>query len=879
MENFLTSTLERKAAMYEMITAIEADFVNNFHNKLNNNDIPKKVIESSNTSNITDKYLSILQGLDFQSYIEICNANITKLNINISSKDFLNKEFCKIIPIRNNVMHPRPLGVFDYHIVKAIFDEIHIILDFFEWPNVYSVRKKISEHPEELKLPPKNYKKSESVIENLPITLDFEDTSFIGRRKEIGELKSKLNKNNVHILSIIGDGGIGKTAIALKLLYELLDDDNSQFNLILWSSLKTNELNNYEFKEIANSISDISRMYDEIGDFVGVSDSETVQKYLIDLSKKFNALLVLDNLETINTSEIKGFLDEFTENGKVLITSRIGLGEMEHRYNLNGLDQNDVMEYMNILLELHGFQAIMSDKKKKEIAINQLYSNPLAIKWFVRCLYNGNDIETILQNKSELITFCMSNVYDKLTKRAQNILDVLIVANTDLRLAEIMYYLECTLEDYKDISYSINDLVKCNFINDTLFRTEEKVSITNFAKDFLKINYTENKDFIYKFKEKELKLQAFLQKQLQNNHKSPYVMKAFDLKIGEMDKLVAAYYLNEAISLSSRKEIDEAFKLVDYAKKLAPNYYQCNKVAAYLYGTTSQNKAREEYEIAIQCCKDETEKITAYIIYAGYLLRCNDYYAALEKLLKAETIENNINIYIILEKVKIYGCLNKFDEAYKELNCVDINKLSINEINIFLTRKADLKRRESELYGQGDIDRKINLIKQSFDILDKIDNKDRKVYQYIALLIETLSYMYYDENALIFIVDILDKYYQYLRKEFNYKRFQKNMRSRVDLINYSEIKNRIKKYVVNLNDEIEYLSENEGIVYVLNFEKRFGFFRNVNNPKGVYFKLNESLENLQIGYIVCYNIITETSLGVMADKILSYRESNFQLIY
>ena len=47
------------------------------------------------------------------------------------------------------------------------------------------------------------------------------------------KLKAKLNKNNVHILSIIGDGGIGKTAIVLKLLYDLLDEENCKWELIL----------------------------------------------------------------------------------------------------------------------------------------------------------------------------------------------------------------------------------------------------------------------------------------------------------------------------------------------------------------------------------------------------------------------------------------------------------------------------------------------------------------------------------------------------------------------------------------------------------------------------------------------------------------------
>lgn len=568
MDSF-RSNLERKAAMYEMLLALESDFINNFYYKLEMSDLPQKIIEESTPSKNDDLFLSILQGLDFQAYIEICNANIVRLQFSKEEKDFLNKEFKNIIPIRNNVMHPRPLGVLDYHIVKGIFDDIDRVLFNFSWDNVKIVRRKIVENPEELKLPPQNLRKSDNVIENIPTTVDFEDTSFIGRRREIGELKAKLSKNNVHILSIIGDGGIGKTAIAIKLLYDLLDDEKSNFNLILWASLKTNELNNYEFREIKNSIKTAGEMYAKLGAFVGASEVNSVQDYLIDLAKEFNMLLVLDNLETINTDDIKEFLDRFTEYGKVLITSRIGLGEMEHRYRLGGLAEDDVMEYMNILLELYGFEAMMTEEKKRDIAIKQLYANPLAIKWFVRCMYNGDDIDDILKNKSELSSFCMSNVYDKLEKRAHEVLDILLVANRDLSFAELMYYLGLGVEEYKDISYAINDLIKCNFIDDIRFKIEEKLSITSFAKEFLKQNYIENIELASSYKQKEMKLQTFFQNQLQTKARSPYGIKSFGVESNESEKLVAAFFLNEAIVNFNRKEVNLAFKNVELAKKVS----------------------------------------------------------------------------------------------------------------------------------------------------------------------------------------------------------------------------------------------------------------------------------------------------------------------
>ena len=184
-------------------------------------------------------------------------------------------------------------------------------------------------------------------------------------------------------------------------------------------------------------------MYNQLASVVGADSSKNVEEYIIELAKNFNTLFVLDNLETINTSEIKDFLEEFTEYGKVLITSRIGLGEMEHRYKLGGLDNTDVMEYTDTLLSLYGFEGMFSNTEKYDIAVKQLHSNPLAIKWFVRCLYNGQTVDNVLAHKEDIINFCMSNVYEKLSDKAHEVLNIMVVAGVDLSYAELMYYLDC----------------------------------------------------------------------------------------------------------------------------------------------------------------------------------------------------------------------------------------------------------------------------------------------------------------------------------------------------------------------------------------------------------------------------------------------------
>lgn len=860
------SIISKKSEMYEMIMALETDFIENFHSRLDLSDIPLNVANSAKITNDRDHLLSILRGIDFQAYFEICNANIEKLRIGVKQKDFINKEFIKIIPIRNNVMHPRPLGLFDYPILKETFNMIDKILDSMTWSNVKITRKKIAEHPEELMAPPMNLKKSDNIIENIPAIVDYEETSFIGRRREIGEIKAKLNKKNVHILSIIGDGGTGKTAIVLKLLYDLLDDENCNWELILWTSLKTNELNNYEFSEIRNSLKNTSAMYEQLASVVGANSVQNIQEYIIDLAKKFNTLFILDNLETINTSEIKDFLEEFTEYGKVIITSRIGLGEMEHRYKLGGLDNTDVMEYTDTLLSLYGFEGMFSNTEKYDIVVKQLYSNPLAIKWFIKCLYNGQSVDKALEHKDDVINFCMSNVYEKLSDKAHEVLDIMVVSGVDLSYAELMYYLDCNLDDYNDISYALNDLIKCNFIDDAIFRTERKVSITKFAKEFLKLNFVDTKQLVSKFKEKEKAILSFHQQVLQNKHKSLYTMKSFVFHNNEKSRIVAAYYLMKAIQSANSGDLDEAFKIVSFAKKLSPHYFECNKVAAFLYGTTSPLKAREEYDIAMEYCETEEEKATVLIVYAGFNLRCNDYQTAIKQLTIAQSIQPNNN-YIKLEKVKILGCINEFKESYSLLHSIDYNSLDNHYKNIYLTRKADLMKRESELFDQRDIMKKFELIRSAFSTLEESHEPDEQIYDYMVYLLSNLSYIIFDESVMRFIKDKLEKYFTFFRKGHKFKELKKNMMSKLDGVTDVSLKSELIKYFRDIDDILPRLELNEGIVYALKHELGFGFFKTIEYQKGVYFKINYNIREIQIGDVVEFDKIITTPKGVMVTNI------------
>lgn len=849
------SVLSKKSEMYAMVISIEADFISNFNNSLNITDIPEHIVKrSNNVSDESNPLLSILRGLDIQAYIEICNANIIKLGINAEQKNFINNEVSKIIAIRNVVMHPRPLGFFDYPMLKAVFDEIPLKLKCLSWNNIMQTCVQIKEHPETLLPPPESLKKSNRIIENLPLLVDYEETSFIGRKKEIGEIRAQLNRKNVNILSIIGDGGVGKTATTLKLLYDMLDDPNCNYELIIWVSLKTNELSEHNFSEIVNSLKTTAEMYEKLAYFVGENTIDSTKEFIIELAQNLKTLFVLDNLETINTADIKEFVDEFSEYGQILITSRIGLGEMEHRYKLSGLNEDDVLEYSNILLNLYGFECFFTDERKKQIIVNELHSNPLAIKWFVRCLYNGQSEDEILAHKEDVINFCMANVYEKLSNDARDVLDILTVAGVEVSFPELMYYMQGSLSDCIKFRYAINELGKCNFISEEKFRRDKSVAVTEFAHEFLMLHFSDTRHLLAKFKEFEQKLISFGQQLLINKSKNKFAIRSFQYR--NKSELVAAFFLNKAIAISKSSEANEsAFELVKFAGELLPQYYESNLVLAYIHGPSSPLKAKSEYDNAIKYSYNLDSKIRVYILFSDFLIRMNNYPDATSILNEAEKLDS-VSEDIKFQKSKVQSYIGEYDNAEITLNEIGNMQLSISNKNRLLTMRADIQRRRSELIDIRETQKRFIIIKKAFGYLEQALNPDKKIYDYMAKLLVDLTYMYADDDVLNFICDILNKHYQYIRNASQYKEFKNLLSEKLPQIKNTNFKKVILGYILDYNEYLHLLKYSEALVYSL--KQGYGFCKNSNYPQGLYFSMAGLPQDINYGDIIQYSTILDS---------------------
>lgn len=464
----------------------------------------------------------LLHELDLGDYIEIIRANPYQVGLNNMQVGQLSKYFSKIIPIRNRVMHTRPLEVGDRATLFEVLENIDSDINWFDWKESKNLKRILDEDPTRI-LESNIYMKTsikESILHNLPDP-EFDDTGYIGRQNEIKHLTNVINNDKDQVISIVGNGGMGKTALTVKILYDLIDDSESDYEAVLWVSLKTRTLSVGEFSNIENSIKSIPEIYNELARVSIMSDSKSSEENIIEFLGAFKTLLVLDNLETINTDEFISFLKSIPSKSKVLITSRHGIGELENRFSLSGLNALDAITYFRELSKYYGLDL---HKRKvemiKKIVTEDLYSNPLSIKWFITSVYKGVNETEIINKKEDLVEFCMSNVYDKLSDTARHIIQLFLVEKIELSIGEMDFFLRI---DPVLLRNSINEMLSTNMVKLKF----GKYILDDMARDYLSKFYPPSNSFFLEITKKRKELNSILQTVNTLRVNDPYIQVHF----------------------------------------------------------------------------------------------------------------------------------------------------------------------------------------------------------------------------------------------------------------------------------------------------------------------------------------------------------------
>jgi LuxR family transcriptional regulator, glucitol operon activator len=596
-----------RMSVYALISSIEEDLrvlvklhINSF--SLIHSDLVKRAKSRSekdlgilfNDLSIED----IVDYFDLGDTFQVINANPDRFPnhiFNLVKTSTRKLEF--LIPIRNRVMHIRPLNFEDYPTITSFAEELTNI-DETSWKNTKNVLEKLSTDPSfVLSLEIRNYENADTITHNLPIP-DFDETGLIGRDEEVNQVK-KLCLGSFPVISIVGEGGVGKTALALKVAYELIEDKKSPFDAIVWVSSKTTQLTVNEIKEIRGAINNSLGLIQEISDQLS-GDTNSNLEEIIEYLSVFKIALFIDNLETILDENIKSFVGALPQGSKIIITSRIGLGAYEYPVKLQGIGETFASQLLRNISKLRKVESIFkADEKILRNYVNRMHRNPSYIKWFVSSVQTGKSPETVLQNSDIFLDFCMSNVYEFLSENAQKLTSSLQCAPGLKDIPEISY-----LNDFTslDVQKAIQELMATNMLSQASKTKGSSIKTTyqlsELARAYLGKYHKPSQTFQKNIRDKRNKLNSMFEQQMSYRNKNIY--SATNIKFRDKSDRVIVKMLHDVNTHISNRKHDRAFEILQEAHRLAPDFFEVARFLAYFHQKSGNlSDAREQYELAI----------------------------------------------------------------------------------------------------------------------------------------------------------------------------------------------------------------------------------------------------------------------------------------
>lgn len=670
----------------------------------------------------------IVDYFDYGDLLQIIQKNKSNINQNVTNlinQNYSNLE--KVIPIRNAVMHSRPISFSDYHYIFDLCISLIENDNLDIWSELSFLKKQIDQDESyvfsKYKIPDE---KNNQVNHYLPFP-DYDETGLIGREREEEALRKLCYRPNVSVISVIGEGGIGKTALALKLAYDLMDDPNSPFDTVIWVSSKTTKISLIEIKEIKGAITSSLGILTKISKELSGIETNNVQESLNEIQdylENFKIALFIDNLETILDENIKTLVQSVGFGSKVIFTSRIGIGAYEHPIKLNGIDKKNATRFLRTLAIIRGVNSLKTlPEPTLENYVQRMNFNPSYIKWFVSCVQSGKMPEEILQNPKAFLEFCMSNVYEYLSDDTKRLTQIMLCAQGSRELPELQLF---SNYDALKLQGCINQLLTTNMLEQkakpVMGTSKSSYELSDLAKKFLSLKYPPSKRLRDEVRKSINKLQSDSD---DYNQRSINVYRGNSIKIRDKKDVVVAEQLNVAIKLIRNNKFERAQELLDELKTLSPDYFEIHRIYAYFYQQQENiQEAINCYDLAIQLAP---KSAMIYYWYGRFLLDEDNSEQALELLNKAyELDKESADVILTLIRANLYQ--KSFEEADRLFMLIDFNKLDDYAKKQYFIQKVQYFYRTAEkAWRSNNLSLSLDLLENMRNLFVTIPEKNRHV--------------------------------------------------------------------------------------------------------------------------------------------------------
>ncbi len=618
---------------------------------------------------------------------------------------------------------------------------------------------------------------TEKIINNLPIA-DYEyEGGFVGRADDEERIIKMLKSNMHRVITIAGAGGVGKSALTLKIVNDIIRDSLVEYDFIVWVSAKENKLSYLGIEDLEPTLKNYDELLDTILNVVGFdadSYGDDDNKKESDINDLFDAcnrvLLIIDNLETITDERIINFILDSHPNVNFIITSRRGLGQVERRYDLKELKEKDAIHLFRIICKEKGLQELqIADESLIRSYVKKVYCYPLAIKWVLGQAALGKDIMCVIdginEQSSDISKFCFEQVFSDLSIEAKSILYALCLDNDAVPKGVLKY-----ISNLDDISFEdcIHDLLIVSLIlpeqkvNKQNGEINSYYSLLPLTRGYVKVELDKNKDIKSQLQERMVTVETTLEEA--ERAKVQYRFSLSNFGATTEEEKIASMLAQTAYQKYQAGSYLDAVETFKKAVDIAPRFASIYRNWAIIESMESHwAEADALMEKASKLNKDDTQ---IWLVW-GNIKRKSDKikeaYNYYEKAYKLSP-KDNVVLNSYAQAISRLGDFQRADKLYKEalelVEGIPHNKhLIINYTSI----AENLKKWAEALVEDRDYAQAIQKIHDALVAIQRVLKIDRNDYKAKELHMDIL-YTYgtvYDkqkdyENALSILKELVE---------------------------------------------------------------------------------------------------------------------------
>lgn len=563
---------------------------------------------------------SITAFLDLQEAYDILNVHRDSLPAELGRELRENTaQLNQLAPIRNRVMHGRPLQAGD---PEAAISACRSFTTRY-WPTVGNVLTRLAAdatwQPPVLKDQDRG---SDRILHNLPLP-EFDETGLIGRADLSKKVQEHLLRRREPIITLVGEGGIGKTALALDVAYNILDNPDSPYECLLWVSLKTERLTAAGVVEIAGAVKSLTGAANRLGKAFDTSFRGGVEE-LSDAIEGIPTLLILDNLETVTGDEVSSLYDNLPDSVTFLFTSRVGIGQLERRIVVRPLAERDASRLFRNFAKARGVNRLanLTERTVSEV-IKRLRNGPLAIRWYIMAVEAGQQPNLALADQSTLLDFCVRSVYERMSGEAKGLLAMLFALDRMVSFDEMVILAEMSVDGLRK---SIQALLNGSMVvleSDESDSLNSKIVLTESARNFLRAVSPPRSDLVEATLRRERDFRRSEERRRADKNLRQLAPNV--VRVRTPNDSPTAHLLREALSASRSDTFTKSIEHINRARSINPEFWEVDRVEAFLLSAEGYvTQATTVYRNALRKARDAGDEEGIAVVsyyFAGHLSR------------------------------------------------------------------------------------------------------------------------------------------------------------------------------------------------------------------------------------------------------------------